>query len=408
MPLPDGLHLHTPGALSRWGVVDVGLKCTHSCRHCFYSYLDGSDDQFAGMRRAKWHGIDNLKVLVDSLADHGFLGFDITGGEPGAYPYLVELVAHAAVRGLAPRVITLGQFLGKRDLLARLLDAGLVDFRFSLHAVEPAMFKAMTGGELSLLLAAMDELAARGFQYITNTTITEQNYKALPAIGRFIAARPDIYASTFLFFMPYYQWARAAHAGDHRVSYTEIAGYLREAVAAVEEAGIAATIRYAPACTIAGMERNHVGIVGVRHDTHEWMNAIDHSADPAAATEASMRAMGAALPLARTQTQFPLRDLHERAGDIELFAGRLHSGKVFPASCRGCQAIHVCDGVDRAYLAAYGDGEFKPTKHYRGYIIDEARLNYPAAGVIKLKPYADARAATRALLNGEKLNVAAA
>lgn len=391
----DGIYCHPPGRLSRWGVVDVGLKCVHSCKHCFYSYLDGSDDQFAGMRRAGWHSAENLFALVDLLAEHGFLGFDITGGEPTAHPGLVELIARATKNGTASRVITLGQFLTRRSLLERLLDAGLTDFRFSLHSTEPEMFNRMTGGDLALLVAAMDELQRRGFHYVTNTTITEQNYRYLPEIARWIAARPEIYQTTWLFFMPYYQWSTGAHAEDHRVAYTEIAEYLREAVAIVEAAGIAATIRYAPHCTIRGMERNHVGIVGVRHDPHEWMNAIDHRADPAAATAASMRAMGARLPLHDYETQYPLAAY---SAGTPLAAARAGGTKVFPAKCRDCRAMPVCDGVDGNYWAQRGDAELEPYADFRGDLIDRERLHYRAAHVIKTAPYADARGAVRALL----------
>ncbi len=89
---PSGVLQHEPGRLSRWGVVDVGLKCVHSCSHCFYSFLNGEEDQFAGMRRAGWHSLENLLVLVDSLEEHDFLGFDITGGEPTAHAGLVDIV----------------------------------------------------------------------------------------------------------------------------------------------------------------------------------------------------------------------------------------------------------------------------------------------------------------------------
>ena len=112
------------------------------------------------MRHARWHKRENLLALVDSLADHGFESLDVTGGEPTLHPDIVELVARATEHGLASRIITLGQFLSRRDfaLLRQLLDAGLVDFRFSLHAVEQEMFGHMTGGRLELLGAAMDEL----------------------------------------------------------------------------------------------------------------------------------------------------------------------------------------------------------------------------------------------------------
>jgi len=391
----SGLYHHPPGRLSRWGVVDVGLKCVHSCRHCFYSYLDGGADQFAGMRRAKWHSAENLLALVDSLAEHGFLGADITGGEPTAHPAIVDIVAHATRRGLASRIITLGQFLGKRDLLARLLDAGLVDFRFSLHATEPALFKSMTGGELAPLVAAMDELQRRGFQCVTNTTITEANYAELPAIARWIAARGEVYQTTWLYFMPYYQWASEEHVDDHRVAYSAIAPYLREAVAIVEAAGIGATIRYAPQCTVRGMEKNHVGIVGVRHDPHEWGNAIDHRADPETATPATMRAMGAPLPLHDAEAHYPL-EFYRRG--TPLIAARAGGSKVFPEKCRGCRAMAVCDGIDGNYWARRGDAELEPYGEFRGDLIDRARLQYKAAHVVKLAQFADARGAVRALL----------
>ncbi len=388
----NGVYCHPPGRLSRWGVVDVGLKCVHSCKHCFYSWLGQEDDQFAGMRRAGWHSKENLFALVDSLAEQKFLGFDITGGEPTAHPGIVEVVARAAKNGISSRVITLGQFLTRRDLLGRLLDAGLTDFRFSLHSTDPQMFRRMTGGELSLLVDAMDDLQNRGFQYVTNTTITEQNFEYLPQIATWIAGRPEIYQTTWLFFMPYYEWS-GPHKGEHRVRYTDIAPYLRDAVAIVEEAGIGATIRYAPQCTIRGMEKNHVGIVGVRHDIHEWMNAIDHKADPKTATATDMRAMGFRLPLHDSET----RHLGSISGGS--YFAISEGGKLFPNKCRECRAISVCDGIDDGYIDKHGEGELQPYSEFRGDLLDRERLAYRAAYVIKTSPYADAKSVVRELLD---------
>lgn len=385
----DGIYRHLPGTLSRWGVLDVGLKCVHSCKHCFYSYMDGSDDQFAGMRHAKWHATPNLLALVDSLAENGFLGFDITGGEPTAHPAIDQIVERATQRGIASRIITLGQFLTRRNLLARLLDAGLTDFRFSLHAVEPEMFRRMTGGDLTRLVAAMDELQRRGFHYITNTTITEVNYQALPEIATWIAQRPEVYQSTLLFFMPYYEWARRT---EHRVRYTDIAARLRDAVAILEAARIGVTIRYAPQCTIRGMERNHVGVTGVRHDPHEWMNAIDHTADPDKMTVETMRAMGRRLPQRAHQPAVPITPAgYYEKHEFLAFRG----GKVFPHACEGCAAAHVCDGIDRGYLALHGAGELTPYTEYRGDPLDHARMRYLPAFINKVSPLADARGAVR-------------
>lgn len=385
----EGIYRHPPGALSRLAVVDVGLKCQHSCRHCFYSFMDGSNDQFAGMRRARWHSTENLLALVDSIAESGFVGFDVTGGEPTAHPGIVDVVARATARGLSSRIITLGQFLGTKNLLERLLDAGICDFRFSLHAVEAEAFRRMTGGDLGHLTGAMDELSRRDFHYVTNTTITEQNWRDLPQIARFIASRPEIYQATFLFFMPYYKWATAEHAGEHRIRYSDIAAVLRDAVEIVESAGIGCTIRYAPQCTIRGMERNHVGIVGVRHDPHEWMNAIDHVADPETSNSVKFQAMGRRIGLSERDQGAPLV-----LADPPWVAAR--SSKVFPEKCRGCAAMAICDGVDRAYLDRFGSDELDRYERFRGDVIDFERLAYLPAFVVKTKPDADARGAVRA------------
>jgi len=50
-PRPDH-YLHQPGAPARSGVLDLGLKCVHSCRFCYYSFHEGSEDQFAPLRKA--------------------------------------------------------------------------------------------------------------------------------------------------------------------------------------------------------------------------------------------------------------------------------------------------------------------------------------------------------------------
>jgi hypothetical protein len=49
---------HEIGKLSKAGVLDIGLKCFHSCEFCYYSYLDGSDDQFRGMQEAPFRSLE--------------------------------------------------------------------------------------------------------------------------------------------------------------------------------------------------------------------------------------------------------------------------------------------------------------------------------------------------------------
>lgn len=398
----QGYHVHEPGRLSRWGVVDVGLKCVHSCRFCYYSFLDGSDDQFAGMRAAKFLPAEHVKGLASSLKANGFLGFDVTGGEPCLHPAIVELVGHAHGLGLAARIITLGQYLmrpmksapGHGRLIDGLLDAGVADFLLSVHAVGEERFKALTGESWAKLAAAMAHLDGRGFDYGTNTTVFAENYRELPAIAAEIA-RHRVYIANFIVMNAYYAWSRPGADRSVQGHYGEIRPYLTEARDLLEAAGIAVNVRYAPLCTMRGLERNLVGIVGVRHDPHEWMNTIDHMR-PREAAE-----MGRRIPLNDAETQYPLA----ATGRTDVVAQR--AGKHFAAPCKSCAAISVCDGVDPRYLAERGADELMPYAEFRGDLLDRERLGYRAAFVVKTDGRAQVRDAVRALLWGERAGIAA-
>ncbi|MCR6630944.1 MAG: radical SAM protein [Magnetospirillum sp.] len=255
--MATGHYTHLPGQLSRWGVVDVGLKCPHSCVHCYYAYLpDGTETpkKYAGMRRASWKATELLLAQVDKMADNRFLGFDITGGEPTAHPGIVDVVQRATDRGIGTRMITLGQFLtNKHKLLERLLAAGLTDFLFSYHAADPALFKELTGGDLGKMLDAMDMLGAEGFQFGTNTVCTESNSRTLPDLARAIVQK-NVYVSNFILMNAYYEWADGK-ASAVRARYSEMAPYLREAVHILESNGIAVNVRYAPCAPSPGWRR---------------------------------------------------------------------------------------------------------------------------------------------------------
>jgi wyosine [tRNA(Phe)-imidazoG37] synthetase (radical SAM superfamily) len=402
--IESGVYRHPPGRLSRWGVVDVGLKCPHSCQFCYYVHLDGAEDPFSGMRRAKFHGTEHLLELARSLKANGFVGFDVTGGEPTLSPGIVELAAEAHRLGLAMRIITLGQFLtrkvphsGRDTLLVALVDAGVTDFLFSVHAVEEAAYHKITGGSWAKLRAAMAQLDTVGFDYCTNTTVHEDNYRDLPEIAAEIT-RHRVYASNLIVMNAYYAWSRpGGRANDVQAHYEAVRPYVLEARDRLEQAGIAVNVRYAPLCTMRGAERNLVGIVGVRHDPHEWMNAIDHM-EPR-----SPSFMGQRLALKDHDAGAPF--VPSPPGELITVAGRpapllaRRHGKVFPGKCRGCAAAYVCDGIDPRYLAERGDDELRPYSTFRGDLIDRERLAYLPAFICKTAPLAAAREAVRAAFN---------
>ena len=275
--MSSGYYLHLPNQLSRRGVMDVGLKCPHSCRHCFTREPDREPEgkDFYRNNHAPWRPAAQLVRQVELMKEEGFVAFDITGGEPTLHPGIVDIIQRSTDIGLASRIITLGQHLDRKRLLERLLDAGLTDFRFSYHSCDANLFKKMTGGDHAKIHASMVALDDRDFQYTTNTTITRANYKTLPDMANAIKSH-NVYYANFIHMMGVYGWAKEADV-ELRAKYSDVAPYLREAVDILEDAGIAVGVRYAPLCAVAGLEKNLVGQVGVRYDGHEWMNCVEHS-----------------------------------------------------------------------------------------------------------------------------------
>ena len=384
-----GIYRHPPGKLSQWGVVDVGLKCPHSCQFCYYANLDDDPDPFHGMRHARFLPTEHLLQLARSLKANDFVGFDVTGGEPTLSPGVVELAREAKELGLAMRIITLGQFLsarpktaGGRTLIEALTEAGVADFLLSVHAVSEADFNAITGGSWRKLHWAMTWLDDAGFDYCTNTTVHAANFRLLPEIASEIV-RHRVYAANLIIMNAYYAWSRpGGRAAGVQGHYGELGPYLMEARDRLEAAGIAVNIRYAPLCTVRGMERNLVGITGVRHDPHGVDERHQQHTNPG-----DPMAMGRKLPLRDWDQGGPLRSSSQFAAE--------RGDKVYPEKCRECSAMKVCDGIDRRYLAERGDDELSPYHEGRGDVLDAERVRYLPAFVCKTTPFAEARSAVR-------------
>lgn len=393
--------LHTPGAPTRSGVLDVGLRCVHSCRFCYYSFHAGSRDQFAPLRAAPLRPAEDCRRIVRRFAEQGFVRFDVTGGEPTLHPDLADIIGYASGKlGLSARVITLGQLLGNPSrrrrsatLLDELLEAGVADFLFSLHAVDEETFRRFTGGSFARLRRVMDALDRVGMRYGANTVVFKDSTPLLPDIARFSAER-GVFQHNFILFNAYHAWTGSAQAAGVQDCYGTIAPRLREAVDILTSAGVAVNVRYAPLCAFADLRRHVVGIMGQQFDPYEWRNrACNMDKDPdycAAAVD---------LPPDGVRDVHAFSPLDERLENGVRLTGRRGEGfKVFAGPCAECAARAACDGLDRGYLELYGDQELKPFTNLaaRGPLLVD-RLEYAQAFLVKLGPLADMRAALSAL-----------
>lgn len=376
----NGVYFHRPGAFSPRGVLDVGIKCAHSCRFCYYSFWDKSDDQFRALRTASFRSEADCRAILDGLAAQG-LGFvDITGGEPCMHPGMVDIVGHAASLGLKSRIITLGQLLtGKDHLLERLLEAGLTDALFSMHEVREDSFRQFTGGSWERLKAALDALDRRGFPYGANTVIFEGNRDRLEEIAR-ESARRGVYVHNFIIFNAYHEWNTVNRVAGVQARFSDVAPVLGRAAAVLGAAGIALNIRYVPLCVFPELERHVVGVLGLPYDPFEWRN---RACNPDKSPEFCSSIID--FPETGVREQFAFSSTPGRtAAGVEYIGMRGDGFKLFPSVCAGCAALPACDGMDPKYLDLHGAGELRPFAgaDLAGPLLRQ-RLDYAAAYRVK-------------------------
>ena len=386
-------HHHTPGERGKGAVLDVGLQCPHSCIFCYYKNYNGSED-FQALRKGGFRSVNDLMAILHLFKDHGYNHFDVTGGEPTLHPDIVSIIKKGCNElGLAGRIITLGQFLHKKNnekklLIDALLDAGLTDFLFSLHSADETQFHRFTKASLNKLEQAMEHLDGKGFQYGTNTVVFQGNVKSLEGIADKVLNH-GIYIHNFILFNAYHGWRSASKTPTIQARYSDIRPHLESAVKKLDEANIALNIRYAPYCTLKGLEKHIVGLTGTFYDPFEWQNrACNYDKSPEYCAEPVEIEDKYAITWIKSQDK--------NAGKIDdsyrhkepVVAMRGDHFTVFPKICEDCAALPFCDGLSPVYLRHHGSGELSPYTNFDAEgILPKARMNYKAPFSVKTKQF---------------------
>ena len=151
--------------MARLGYLQLTRDCVQSCRFCS-NPPSGVRLHEAGMREA-----------IDRLAELGYDGVILTGGEPTISPLLLPALDHARRRGLPGRLITNGQRLADPALFAACVQAGLEHLHLSLHSSRPEVHDLITRtpGSWDRLVATLDQVQERGITADINTVICSWN-----------------------------------------------------------------------------------------------------------------------------------------------------------------------------------------------------------------------------------------
>ncbi|MFQ3669849.1 MAG: GTP 3',8-cyclase MoaA [Verrucomicrobiia bacterium] len=165
--------------------ISVTDRCNERCLYCM-------PEGYAGWaQRADHLRADEVVRAVEAAASLGFRKFRVTGGEPLVRQDLVEILERIWA---VPGVETLGvstNGLRLAELAGALKRAGVRSLNVSLDALDPVIYRRITGGEVERVLEGLAAAREAGFERIKLNTVLlrHQNETELARLVEFAAAQ---------------------------------------------------------------------------------------------------------------------------------------------------------------------------------------------------------------------------
>lgn len=181
-----------PGQMAgrRWPVGCVSLEITQRCNlDCTLCYLSSTAEAIRDIP------LEEIYRRIDLIVRHYGAGTDVqvSGGEPTLrrHDELVAIVRRLKDAGLRATLFTNG-IRASRELLAELVDAGLLDVAFHVDTTQQRR-SYRTEEELNTLRETYIE-RARGLRIgvFFNTTVHSGNLEDVPMLARFFSAHADV------------------------------------------------------------------------------------------------------------------------------------------------------------------------------------------------------------------------
>jgi GTP 3',8-cyclase len=177
------------------------LSVTDRCNmRCSYCMPEGGVEKLSHDKVLSYEDLLRISALA---VEAGIEKIRVTGGEPlvrkGILPFLSRV---GALPGLKELVLTTNGLL-LRDMAQGLRDAGVQRLNISLDSLQPETFAKITrGGDLSLVLAGIDEAERAGFppHKINVVVMRGVNDAEILDFVRLTMERP--YAVRFIEYMP--------------------------------------------------------------------------------------------------------------------------------------------------------------------------------------------------------------
>lgn len=299
----------TPERPPEYVEINVGLPCNNSCLFCIHGDVRGSD--------RLWRPATEARAELRHLRDMGRSSVCFVGGEPTAYPHIVDVIGWAkefGYRGIA--LCTNGTKFSDAAFVDELLKAGATHLTISFHSRLPEVEDALTGlpGNFERKLQGLKTLLSRKAAGVLTDNVSlapvlnRRNYQDISGyIEFFHGLGVDVIHFNYI-------WPKANVLGDKKI----VPSY-REAMPEIARAIILNERRW----------RTRLSFGGVPSCMLRW-SGLDLSA--------------------HASTYFAERYFDRRTNGRDRL--RTHA-----PVCASCPRYEGCDGVWKSYADIWGLGE---------------------------------------------------
>jgi len=176
--LPQQDFIETPAVVRRVDL-KVGYKCSNNCLFCVVA-----DKRVLGDKTT-----DQIKQELLESYREGKTEVVLTGGEVGIRPDIVDIVAFARQVGFTEiQIQTNGRRFADEAFCKDMIRAGMTTFAPALHGPTAAIHDGLTRarGSWRQTVLGIHNMHRLGIKTFTNTVITKQNYRHLPALARLL------------------------------------------------------------------------------------------------------------------------------------------------------------------------------------------------------------------------------
>ncbi len=329
----------TDRALTRRGVLWIGLMCNLRCIFCY-------DKQFKHKKILKWIPFDAEKGIKPVLSKFKFFyknnHVDIMGGEPTLYPEIFQLLNYCKTIDLDVTIITHALKLSKIETVKKYKDAGINDFLISFHGLDKVANNLFGIDKLDITkyqLKALENLAECNIPFRFNVILTKYNLEQLAKIAE-ICLQFGGSVINFINFNPYFEWSKISNI-PFQVKVTEVASRLKDIIKFCNTNGLEINVRYVPFCVMKGYEAHIYTDYQLPYDVHEWdFNSwYDENEKPQMSEE--------------WYYSYSKKQLKKH-------------GYIQGKSCSECALRNICSGFHSQYVNRWGWDEAKP---YEGSLV---------------------------------------